>query len=171
MKCCTDSRVPLISPKPQYTPSNNTPHLLLLSSQQSPTADALSVPHQPMLAPNAGKRRSIAIDGRNIGTRVDAAKSHVTKMPASGQFLTQPASNKRRSHNDVRGLFGDRQLMPPPSSQRPKPLGRLERDFIEVDEIGFGEFGSAIKVRFKHALDGQVFAVKKSKVFEGSRHR
>lgn len=58
--------------------------------------------------------------------------------------------------------------MPPPP---PKPLGRLERDFIEVDEIGAGEFGSAIKVRFKHGSDTKVYAVKKSKVFEGNRHR
>jgi mitosis inhibitor protein kinase SWE1 len=38
--------------------------------------------------------------------------------------------------------------------------------------VGSGQFGSVIKVRHKGGrLDGEVFAVKKSKRFEGVRHR
>jgi len=46
--------------------------------------------------------------------------------------------------------------------------GRFERDFEEIDELGSGEFGKVIKVR---SQTGQFYAVKKSKRFEGVRHR
>jgi len=45
------------------------------------------------------------------------------------------------------------------------------RDFVEVDEVGSGEFGKVIKVRCKGGREGEMFAVKKSKMFEGMRHR
>lgn len=48
---------------------------------------------------------------------------------------------------------------------------RFEWDFVEVDEIGSGEFGKVMKVRAKNGPENQVWAVKKSKPFEGPRHR
>jgi len=57
----------------------------------------------------------------------------------------------------------------PSGSDKP---GRFERDFIEIEEVGSGEFGKVMKVRGKTGLAAnQVWAVKKSKVFEGTRHR
>lgn len=50
-------------------------------------------------------------------------------------------------------------------------LGRFERDFVEIDEIGSGEFGKVMKVRAKNGAEDQVWAVKRSKPFEGPRHR
>jgi hypothetical protein len=57
--------------------------------------------------------------------------------------------------------------------ESPKPdRGRFERDFVEVEEVGRGEFGKVIKVKAKDGgEDGEVFAIKKSKQFEGVRHR
>jgi len=49
--------------------------------------------------------------------------------------------------------------------------GRFERDFVVDDEVGSGEFGKVIKVHYKNGIDSEVFAIKKSKRFEGSRHR
>jgi mitosis inhibitor protein kinase SWE1 len=49
--------------------------------------------------------------------------------------------------------------------------GRFEREFVAVDEVGSGEFGRVIKVRKKGGHENEVFAVKKSKTFEGGRHR
>jgi mitosis inhibitor protein kinase SWE1 len=48
---------------------------------------------------------------------------------------------------------------------------RFERNFVEVGELGSGEFGKVIKVRRKDGDDDEVYAVKKSKRFEGIRHR
>lgn len=49
--------------------------------------------------------------------------------------------------------------------------GKFERDFDEIDELGSGEFGKALKVRYRSGGDTRVFAVKKSKRFEGVKHR
>lgn len=50
--------------------------------------------------------------------------------------------------------------------------GRFERDFVELAEVGSGEFGKVIKVRCKgDDDDSEIFAVKKSKQFEGLKHR
>ena len=49
--------------------------------------------------------------------------------------------------------------------------GRFERNFVEVGEIGSGEFGKVIKVQRNDGDDSEVYAVKKSKRFEGIRHR
>lgn len=48
-------------------------------------------------------------------------------------------------------------------------LGRFERDFVELDELGNGEFGKVMKVRLKGT--DKVYAVKRSKQFEGVRQR
>lgn len=42
---------------------------------------------------------------------------------------------------------------------------------MEVDEVGRGEFGQVIKVQCKSGDDTEVYAIKKSKKFEGARHR
>jgi mitosis inhibitor protein kinase SWE1 len=49
--------------------------------------------------------------------------------------------------------------------------GRFERDFVEDDEVGSGEFGRVMKVRYKNGREEEVFAVRKSKRFEDVRHR
>ncbi|KIJ67624.1 hypothetical protein HYDPIDRAFT_174044 [Hydnomerulius pinastri MD-312] len=49
--------------------------------------------------------------------------------------------------------------------------GRFESDFVEIDQIGSGEFGRVLKVRAKNGREDQVWAVKRSKPFEGPRHR
>ncbi|KAI8994029.1 hypothetical protein BD414DRAFT_481168 [Trametes punicea] len=60
--------------------------------------------------------------------------------------------------------------LPAPSDEE-KP-GRFEREFVEIDEVGSGEFGRVLKVRYKDTSRGNtVFAVKKSKRFEGVKHR
>lgn len=50
-------------------------------------------------------------------------------------------------------------------------LGRFEKEFVEIDQIGSGEFGKVLKVRSKNGPSEGVSAVKRSKPFEGPRHR
>jgi len=58
-----------------------------------------------------------------------------------------------------------------PQTAAVRQSGRFEQDFVEDDEVGSGEFGKVMKVRYKSGREGEVFAVKKSKKFEGVRHR
>lgn len=59
-----------------------------------------------------------------------------------------------------------------PASTDEEEPGRFLRDYVEVDELGSGEFGRAMKVCYKGPSRGNdVFAVKKSKRFEGVKHR
>ncbi|KAH8108041.1 hypothetical protein BXZ70DRAFT_32242 [Cristinia sonorae] len=48
--------------------------------------------------------------------------------------------------------------------------GRFEHHFVEIDELGRGEFGRVMKARYKQGSK-EVFAVKKSKRYEGVKHR
>lgn len=48
---------------------------------------------------------------------------------------------------------------------------KFERDFDEIEEIGSGEFGKVMKVKSKNGSDRVVSAVKRSKRFEGPKHR
>ena len=49
--------------------------------------------------------------------------------------------------------------------------GKFERDFDEIEEIGSGEFGKVMKVKSKNGSSRAVSAVKRSKRFEGAKHR
>ncbi|KAI0057989.1 hypothetical protein BV25DRAFT_1811559 [Artomyces pyxidatus] len=54
------------------------------------------------------------------------------------------------------------------ASEHERP-GKFEREFVEIGEVGSGEFGKVMKVRRKDREE--ISAVKKSKRFEGARHR
>ena len=150
---------------------------------------ALNTEHTEFLVPMLPLRPQTKFPG----------KSHPSQTPARNQtphpikrvsISRRPASPYTHpAHPDYpKGAHGTRfgtpgvskskhQPEPRKSSvkKQPRPFespGRFDRDFVEVDKIGAGEFGSAMKVRYKNDTDeDRVFAVKISKRFEGNRHR
>ncbi|KAF9451968.1 hypothetical protein P691DRAFT_806069 [Macrolepiota fuliginosa MF-IS2] len=78
-------------------------------------------------------------------------------LSVSGTRHTAP-----RAHSTVRRSF---------ELTSEEQCGRFEREFVELAEVGSGEFGKVIKVRRKAGGDSEVFAIKKSKRFEGTKHR
>jgi mitosis inhibitor protein kinase SWE1 len=68
------------------------------------------------------------------------------------------------------GTQGPRTSFPCQFPEAPQP-GRFERDFVQIDEVGSGEFGEVIKVQVKGGNEHEIFAIKKSKMFEGVKHR
>ena len=49
--------------------------------------------------------------------------------------------------------------------------GKFERDFVVVEDVGHGEFGTVIMAKHKNSSADTVFAIKCSKKFEGVKHR
>ncbi|KAI0769362.1 hypothetical protein BD413DRAFT_477978 [Trametes elegans] len=98
------------------------------------------------------------------------------RTPAAGLFAGLHATRARphthahparQSYPQSAGRAG--RLPAPSDEERP---GRFSQDFVEIDEVGSGEFGRVLKVRYKDAsLGDTVFAIKKSKRFEGVKHR
>lgn len=78
---------------------------------------------------------------------------------------SQSHTRARSTHTPGSALRG--RLPVPSSEERP---GRFEEEFVEVDELGQGEFGRVMKARYKTGSQ-EVFAVKKCKRFEGVKHR
>ncbi|KAK7692978.1 hypothetical protein QCA50_004619 [Cerrena zonata] len=113
------------------------------STTESPTSAAVSRHMPPPPAPHT---ISNASPKKSIFAAPTQASSRLNK-PFAGLLRT------RRSL-----AFGEEQL------------GRFERDFVEIDELGRGEFGRVMKARYKQGSQ-EVFAVKKSKRFEGVKHR
>ncbi|TFK83778.1 hypothetical protein K466DRAFT_497790 [Polyporus arcularius HHB13444] len=96
------------------------------------------------------------------------------RTPASGLFAALHAQRPHTHAHPARQQQPQSAVrngrLPEPSDEE-KP-GRFAQEFVEIDELGSGEFGRAMKVRYKDPARGDdVFAVKKSKRFEGVKHR
>ncbi|KAJ3555203.1 hypothetical protein NM688_g2709 [Phlebia brevispora] len=150
---------------PEHSPLSRT--LEWTSSQSSTTSSVSTVTNSPTAAAVARHLHPPATDGpqhrrgRSQGQMLD----YVTKdsSPRKSSLLApRKETRARSSHSAVRA-----RLLLPSSEERP---GKFGRDFIEVDELGQGEFGRVMKVRYKESSQG-IFAVKKCKRFEGVKHR
>ena len=113
--------------------------------------------------------------------------THISPAAANQLNITSEKPGSRSSSNSsvitlnsptlvrrqVHGSTSHRHIVP---SLRTVPaandkLGRFDKEFVEIDQIGSGEFGKVLKVRSKSGPSNSVSAVKRSKPFEGPRHR
>ncbi|CAL1707700.1 unnamed protein product [Somion occarium] len=116
----------------------------------------------PMLS--AGSASTSTSTSATESPTADAMTRHLSGVsPKKGAFAV-PA--QPRSSNPFGPFLRTRRSMAFGEEQ----LGRFERDFVEIDELGRGEFGRVMKARYKQGSQ-EVFAVKKSKRFEGVKHR
>ncbi|KAJ3989925.1 hypothetical protein F5890DRAFT_975731 [Lentinula detonsa] len=128
-------------------------------TRNRPSGDRLppfGSPHLPIqISPtNRSTARSTAISSNGCVTSPSALRN----LPiAEGQKYRGPRSSRRT-----------RRLSQPAHHQRP---GRFEEQFVEIAEVGSGEFGKVLKVRTKNGNSDECFAIKKSKRFEGVKHR
>ncbi|KAI0674950.1 hypothetical protein C8Q78DRAFT_1182958 [Trametes maxima] len=129
------------------------------TATNSPTVNATGRPSLGLLPPRERRTSqhlpTLRTPGAGLFAGLHVPRPHTHAHPAR-QVHPQPATRGAR--------------LPEPSEEE-KP-GRFEREFVEIDEVGSGEFGRVLKVRYKKASRGDtVFAVKKSKRFEGVKHR
>ena len=111
-----------------------------------------------------------------------ASRSTSGSSSSSATTMNSPSDYRRRSLIEGGGAGAGAQHQQHHHHVAPRPVrrlsdsftedphaGRFERDFEEIEEFGSGEFGRVIKVR--ETKTGEVYAVKKSKRFEGVKHR
>ncbi|KZT19079.1 hypothetical protein NEOLEDRAFT_1183715 [Neolentinus lepideus HHB14362 ss-1] len=105
------------------------------------------------------RRRTTSHLGENAPV---ASSLSLSVAPAAGRGPRQSAPIHRQRERSAPGpLYRSADEQP----------GRFVRDFLELDEIGRGEFGRVVKVKVRHGNGKNVYAVKISKRFEGARRR
>lgn len=143
---------------PPKLPSQLSPlkHMVDASGKSSKSGSGCSAP-TPLVSPT--KQATVRERYQHLGSQTLPRRIAPSQLPVPASSTRPPVplfSTQRNSH-----LASDEEYS-----------GRFLREFVEVDELGSGEFGKAMKVRYKDANRGEaVFAVKKSKRFEGVRHR
>ncbi|THV02400.1 hypothetical protein K435DRAFT_775597 [Dendrothele bispora CBS 962.96] len=100
-------------------------------------------------------------------TSSSSTSSVTTLNSPTTSLRTLPISGKSKNHGS--DLVRTRRQSQPSYEQ--ERTGRFEREFVEIAELGSGEFGKVIKVRTKNGNSDELYAVKKSKRFEGAKHR
>lgn len=93
-------------------------------------------------------------------------------LQAGKNSMKRPAYNRHNTYErgyqlTPRRSFG---VLPRPLTEHERP-NKFEANFVTIDILGTGEFGSALEVRYKQGNGHDVFAIKKSKSFEGVKHR
>jgi hypothetical protein len=104
-------------------------------------------------------------EGRLTGKQLPA-------LPAGKPSLKRPTYNHHGPYEHGYRLLPRRSfgVLPRPLTEYERP-NKFETEFVTVDVLGTGEFGSALKVRHKQGNAQDVSAIKKSKRFEGVKHR
>ncbi|KAH9062337.1 hypothetical protein EDB87DRAFT_1559298 [Lactarius vividus] len=124
-----------------------------------------SIPSHLSLSSN--RTASSSSEASSTATATILASPTTRRLQSLSQSARGPGQHRRgSSEHDVRVSLGSTYAQP----------GRFEREFVEIGEAGSGEFGKVMKVRRQSdgtgtSQSGHISAVKKSKRFEGVRHR
>ncbi|KAJ4483261.1 hypothetical protein J3R30DRAFT_3284361 [Lentinula aciculospora] len=116
-------------------------------------------PHMPIQSSSTNRAKISPARSASSSSNGSVTSPSVSrKLPiAEGQKYRAPRFSGRT-----------RRLSQPTHQERP---GRFEEQFVEIAEVGSGEFGKVLKVRVKDGSSDECFAIKKSKRFEGAKHR
>ncbi|CAE6482869.1 unnamed protein product [Rhizoctonia solani] len=138
-----------------------------VAGRQLPFAPSKGLP--PLASIKTGPRNSLPPANWRLATPSPSLSSLASLMDT-------PSAPARRSAARASPILSKcrRPIQTPTQTYQPElapepaiALGRLEREYTTVQQIGKGTFGQVLKVE----KDGRLFAVKRSKPFEGVRHR
>ncbi|KAI0260808.1 hypothetical protein BC834DRAFT_898433 [Gloeopeniophorella convolvens] len=138
------------------------------SGDASPTIGGWQLPPPripPRLSPLKSSIPSHLAPSRTASSSSDASSSTATTTTLASPSRRGPACGSPARHPTPSATCEGGGL----SGAHARP-GRFEREFVEIGEVGSGEFGKVMKVR-RQGGTGDISAVKKSKQFEGVRHR
>ncbi|KAJ6499152.1 hypothetical protein C8R45DRAFT_981321 [Mycena sanguinolenta] len=133
--------------------------------------------HRDWHLPKTGLQAFALASSRNPSTGNNDARSNLSSGRSASSTSSSSASTMGspttggRSPSNVIAASPLPQFVRRLSDRSVERVGYFEREFDEMAELGSGEFGKVIKVKSRRASLPQYFAVKKSKRFEGVRHR
>ncbi|KAF9049878.1 hypothetical protein BJ165DRAFT_1454518 [Panaeolus papilionaceus] len=114
-------------------------------------------------------------------TSVSSVSGDASNISHQGERVHLEAPAPRRRRRTSQQILAARHRLSDIYYAENEQPGRFEREFVQLEEIGSGEFGQVFMVRSKRPLSmngtddapqsDQVYAVKKSKRFEGAKHR
>ncbi|KAI0829716.1 hypothetical protein BC628DRAFT_1487315 [Trametes gibbosa] len=157
-----------LPPPRAVTPASPLKHSFEASSRSTSGSSTSTATNSPTV--NAATKSSLALPReRRVSNHLPALRT-----PATGLFAGLNAPRPHTHAHPARHIHAQPAAragrLPAPSDE--EHPGRFEREFVEIDEVGSGEFGRVLKVRYKDGTRGDtVYAVKKSKRFEGVKHR
>ena len=163
---------PRVSPEKPRIPSHLSPHRTVSNSSSStiatssPTVKGV-VASKLFSMSNNPLSQTLQKRGHSSQIEMSVAKASPFKVPQ------KPSENPNQaSCSSILRTRPSLDILKVGMSEASKEekQGKFEREFIEIAEVGSGEFGKVMKVRHQEK-DGEVWAVKKSKRFEGGRHR
>ncbi|KAK7005642.1 kinase-like domain-containing protein [Favolaschia claudopus] len=146
-------------------------------SSGSDTASLAGTPTRDWHLPRTGLQAFSLRNAGNTPLNSSSARSASSTSSSSTSTMGSPTTGATCSNSmqisPSRRPGGQPVFVRRLSDQSVERVGYFERMFEEVDELGSGEFGKVIKVRprSKTRSSSGCFAVKKSKRFEGVRHR
>ncbi|KAJ7780513.1 hypothetical protein DFH07DRAFT_432404 [Mycena maculata] len=125
--------------------------------------------------PTRAKGREWHLPKAHLPRQFSPSNNALNLSPGRSASSSSSAASTMGSPTGARCLPAQRQAEPSIvrrlSDHAVERVGYFTRAFEEVDELGSGEFGKVIRVRSRGAPRPADYAVKKSKRFEGVRHR
>lgn len=150
--------------------TSRMPWLMRRSSSGMISSGSESTLGTPTRTDKKTMRLSPLVKSRKFDKSSPSARSASSSSTSSIATLNSPTTHRGPHANAAPRAFTPIQHAFD-SMQEPRS-GRFEREFVQIDEIGSGQFGKVIKVRRRDGgNDGELSALKKSKRFDGSRHR
>ncbi|EPQ57327.1 kinase-like protein [Gloeophyllum trabeum ATCC 11539] len=133
------------------------------ASLNSPTVARFGFGRPDAIGEQAPRRRRRTRS--NLGGKIPVNSPFNLNVGSAGHGQKPVGVRQTHKHQRERSAPG-----PLYRSEDDQP-GRYERDFVEIEEIGRGEFGRVVKVKPRQASTKEVYAIKISKRFEGARRR
>ncbi|KAF9051208.1 hypothetical protein BDZ89DRAFT_1057063 [Hymenopellis radicata] len=156
--------MPPTLPKPRWLTRRSS------SGNFSSGSDSMSTIGTPTRN-NTGASRTSRLSPQHLSRFSPARSTRSASGSSTSSILSSPTlSRVHPSPGKQRPSVGRKSFLPRPSLPSSQDQGgRFDRDFVIVDQIGSGEFGKVIKARSK--IGEETYAIKKSKPFEGVKHR
>lgn len=158
------------------TPTSKTSKITRRASQLFDRAsNPLSSSPEPSIgsSPTSPRRASLFSSLRGSRDKTRSMSSFMKRRSSSKLSISSKAhrsseEKEKENNNSISNSNSNKNHSDP----TPPPQGRFEREFFIISQLGKGEFSEAfIACKRQDAYNGQMYAIKRGKPFEGGRDR